>query len=208
MGTGPLIDPGFFGDLLIPVHNLTSGDYEISGDEGLIWIEFTKTSRCYEEVPKGDPRFKALEQYKTDRDPWYYFGKANNYKPIASSIPGVISDARARAESAANDAKSAANDAAKAQKASTRYAGFGYVAVIAGVVALLGFFATIQSNLMTATTSSDDAKVVAAEAKNTAVRTEERLNKASSDLVNRINALEVEVKALNSALGTHQKTNP
>ena len=44
LGTGPLVDPGFHGRLLIPLHNLTSDEYTIRGDEGLIWMEFTKTS--------------------------------------------------------------------------------------------------------------------------------------------------------------------
>ena len=44
LGTGPLVDPGFFGNLLIPLHNLTNNDYELVGGEGLIWVEFTKLS--------------------------------------------------------------------------------------------------------------------------------------------------------------------
>src|SRR5581483_10145503 len=42
LGTGPLVDPGFVGRLLIPLHNLTSKDYTIIGGDGLIWVEFTK----------------------------------------------------------------------------------------------------------------------------------------------------------------------
>ena len=42
LGTGPMVDPGFFGSLLIPLHNLTNNDYEIDGGEGIIWVEFTK----------------------------------------------------------------------------------------------------------------------------------------------------------------------
>jgi deoxycytidine triphosphate deaminase len=44
LGTGPLIDPGWFGDLSIPLHNLTDQDYMLTGGERLIWMEFTKTS--------------------------------------------------------------------------------------------------------------------------------------------------------------------
>ena len=44
MGTGPLVDPGFEGKLLIPLHSLTADDYEIEAGEGLIWVEFTKLS--------------------------------------------------------------------------------------------------------------------------------------------------------------------
>ena len=44
LGTGPLVDPGFWGRLCIPIHNLTNEAYSIPKTEGLIWIEFTKTS--------------------------------------------------------------------------------------------------------------------------------------------------------------------
>ncbi|MBB4169308.1 MULTISPECIES: hypothetical protein [Rhizobium] len=44
LGTGPIVDPGFWGKLCIPLHNLTSEDYYISENEGLIWVEFTKTT--------------------------------------------------------------------------------------------------------------------------------------------------------------------
>ena len=44
LGTGPLVDPGFVGRLLIPLHNLTTNPYRFRFGEGLIWVEFTKTS--------------------------------------------------------------------------------------------------------------------------------------------------------------------
>jgi len=44
LGTGPLVDPGYHGNLMIPIHNLTSNDYEIDVGEKIISIEFTKIS--------------------------------------------------------------------------------------------------------------------------------------------------------------------
>lgn len=44
LGTGPLVDPGYWGKLCIPIHNLTDEDYIVPLEEGLIWIEFTKTT--------------------------------------------------------------------------------------------------------------------------------------------------------------------
>ena len=44
LGTGPLVDPGFSGSLLIPLHNLTNNHYYVKGGDGLIWVEFTKLS--------------------------------------------------------------------------------------------------------------------------------------------------------------------
>lgn len=42
VGTGPLVDPGFEGPLSVPIHNLTSNDYEITTGDPLVWMEFTK----------------------------------------------------------------------------------------------------------------------------------------------------------------------
>ena len=44
LGTGPMVHPGFFGNLLIPLHNLTDNDYMIKCGSPLIWVEFTKLS--------------------------------------------------------------------------------------------------------------------------------------------------------------------
>jgi len=45
LGTGPLVDPGFAGSLLIPLHNLTDNDYEVRGGNPILWVEFTKLSQ-------------------------------------------------------------------------------------------------------------------------------------------------------------------
>lgn len=47
LGTGPLINPGFYGELLIPVHNLTNNDCVIKPGETLISIEFTKLTKFH-----------------------------------------------------------------------------------------------------------------------------------------------------------------
>jgi deoxycytidine triphosphate deaminase len=92
LGTGPLVDPGFVGNLLIPLHNLTSDSYRISGNEGLIWIEFTKTSM---RVEGADPQYRrrgtfyTIEGHKTDVPAETYFARANQNNPIRSSIPHV-----------------------------------------------------------------------------------------------------------------------
>ena len=44
LGTGPLINPGFCGKLMIPMHNLTNNDYIIKCGAPLIGVEFTKLS--------------------------------------------------------------------------------------------------------------------------------------------------------------------
>lgn len=44
LGTGPIVDPGFVGNLYIPLHNLTSNEYCIKEGAKLICVEFTKLS--------------------------------------------------------------------------------------------------------------------------------------------------------------------
>lgn len=44
LGTGPIIDPGFVGQIYIPLHNLTSNTYYIKPGAPLISVEFTKLS--------------------------------------------------------------------------------------------------------------------------------------------------------------------
>ena len=41
---GHLLIRGLQGGFWIPLHNLTSEDYELAGGDGLIWVEFTKLS--------------------------------------------------------------------------------------------------------------------------------------------------------------------
>jgi deoxycytidine triphosphate deaminase len=97
LGTGPLIDPGFSGKILIPLHNLTSEPHYIHKDEGLIWVEFTKTT--YEFLNDVEKKVKFPE-HKKDRDSEYWINKASTEKyigrtvPIETSIPKAIINAK------------------------------------------------------------------------------------------------------------------
>ncbi len=44
LGTGPLVNPGFQGKLMIPIHNLTPNEYHLRPGDPLISVEFTKLS--------------------------------------------------------------------------------------------------------------------------------------------------------------------
>lgn len=44
VGTGPLVDPGFVGQIYLPLHNLTCNEYRLVGGEPVAWMEFTKIS--------------------------------------------------------------------------------------------------------------------------------------------------------------------
>ncbi|MGH7231751.1 MAG: dCTP deaminase domain-containing protein, partial [Nitrospiraceae bacterium] len=47
LGTGPLVDPGFQGRLLVPLHNLTANRYPFYQGDEFAWFEFTKVSPHY-----------------------------------------------------------------------------------------------------------------------------------------------------------------
>ncbi len=110
LGTGPLVDPGFFGKLCIPLHNLTDEDYFIGKDDGLIWVEFTKTS-----IPAGerDPARPPLDQGHFYKDIKEFIEKAAYRHPgekiaIRSSLPSMFDQASRSAKKAESSAKIAA----------------------------------------------------------------------------------------------------
>jgi deoxycytidine triphosphate deaminase len=138
LGTGPLVDPGFRGKLLIPLHNLTSSDYDINTNDALIWIEFTKTSHgCdpIEELAAKPREFIGFPKNKRWLEPEDYLRKANGPNPIRSSIPDAIRNA---AGSAAEAQKSAAASESTTQRIRRRINTLGIAtAIVSLLVALL-----------------------------------------------------------------------
>ena len=131
LGTGPLIDPGFGGRILIPLHNLTDNDYELKGGEGIIWVEFTKVSKNPYWSQNGDnierpPDLAEFPSRKVISDPRLYLKKAD--------VPLVLG-VRSAFRGALDQAKSVSDEAIKkvrALESTFRKWGFG-----AGGVALL-----------------------------------------------------------------------
>jgi len=85
LGTGPLVDPGFEGRLLIPLHNLTSSDVHISPGTGFIWVEVTKLSP-YPVAASMGFEYRIFPENKKNLTPLKYFEKANNLQPITSTL--------------------------------------------------------------------------------------------------------------------------
>lgn len=109
LGTGPLVDPGFVGKLCIPIHNLTDEDYYIDKNDGLIWVEFTKTSLPADQV---DAARAPLDGDEFQRDICKLIEKAAYRYPkekiaIRSSLPGMFDQASAAAIKAEESAKRA-----------------------------------------------------------------------------------------------------
>lgn len=98
LGTGPIIDPGFCGHLSLPLHNLTNNDYEFTGGEQLIWMEFTKLSANqiwqsssvnYSYDRKGK-YYEYNKPTRLDKDVEYYLKDAFP-GAIDSSLPNIDS---------------------------------------------------------------------------------------------------------------------
>ena len=175
LGTGPLVDPGFVGDMLIPLHNLTSEPHRIRGNEGLIWMEFTKTSACVRRaVPSYSRRGRLcdMDPLKTGVSVETYLQRANDGKPILSSIPDAIRQSADKAEQAATDAEKARQAATRTGLVYSGIAGITAVALIATLIFMLHqylgqIYANVQTTLSLAsgiTTNSDQAKADAARA--------------------------------------------
>ncbi|MDJ0744151.1 MAG: hypothetical protein QNJ32_12405 [Xenococcaceae cyanobacterium MO_167.B27] len=109
LGTGPLVDPGFTGQLSIPLHNLTNNDYTFSVDEDLIWMEFTKLSpiKHWKDMssPLNYPQYGNYVEFRNnpENDVEDYLSKAIKSSlpySIRSSIPDAVSNANNSAEKA------------------------------------------------------------------------------------------------------------
>jgi len=144
LGTGPLVDPGFEGKLLIPLHNLTSSEYDLDTREALIWVEFTKTTYgCIPTELDADSQrhFVRFPPSKKNLSPDQYLRKANAGHPIQSSIPIAIAMGRRDAASASRSARQARNIVL----------GVGLAALAALIVALAALYfqigGMIQSSL-------------------------------------------------------------
>lgn len=114
LGTGPLVDPGFWGNLCIPIHNLTDEEYEIEPDDGLIWIEFTKTTSSTKigRLPSGDGSWdikKFIEKAQKQVDP------SKDRVGIRSGISQALGDAQKAAE-LINESREAAKTAEETTK--------------------------------------------------------------------------------------------
>ena len=141
LGTGPLIDPGFGGQILIPLHNLTDNNYFLRGGEGIIWVEFTKVSQnCFwlGENEEAD-RPKGLVKFPSDKvtdDPDDYLNKAGAARGVQSAYKGALVSTRRAAGAAKSAAEAAKTRAERIQRFITGIGIGGLIAVIVGVAGL------------------------------------------------------------------------
>ena len=109
LGTGPLIDPGFRGKIMIPIHNLTPNNYMVRPGDDIVCIEFTKLSPNSRWVPAKNKENGSYVKNKMISFPTFldYFNKAlpYNINSVRSSIGTVIHDAESKFNSAIGKAE-------------------------------------------------------------------------------------------------------
>jgi len=96
LGTGPLVDPGFEGRLLIPLHNLTNQELVLHADDMLMWVEVTKLSPDQSTLINPAHRFPLVPfpKNKKNRTAAEYFRQANQGKPILSSVQSALDESK------------------------------------------------------------------------------------------------------------------
>ena len=145
LGTGPLVDPGFFGSLLIPLHNLTNNDYEMTGGDGIIWVEFTKlTANAYWTIANEDKNdrpehLKIFPLMKDLDNPDMYFSKSgvSGAGGVQSAFQGALDQTRNAADAAGKSALDAREYTERFRKL---YTGIGIataILVVVGVATLI-----------------------------------------------------------------------
>jgi deoxycytidine triphosphate deaminase len=206
VGTGPLVDPGYDGQLFLPLHNLTSNDYQLEVDDGLVWMEFSKISpnekwdatvkrdeadaRPRTQDDQAEIRIGSFAPFPKDK---IAIGTMRKYLarahpgPIQSSIPMEVETARQAAESASNNANNMANRARTWSLLAAVTAAFTVAAI------LLAVFQTVHS----AETFVNESRGETQKVREAVASADERL----AVLQDRIAALETEVARLHRAKG-------
>lgn len=129
LGTGPIVDPGFEGNLFIPLHNLTGNDYVIKKGAPLIRVEFTKLTghinwkneekeknlfSQLEPITKITPRnasfSKYIESALLDSDNKMFYTKEGVIS-VCSSIPTVVVSSLEMAKMAKENSEAAKKSA-------------------------------------------------------------------------------------------------
>lgn len=150
LGTGPLVDPGFWGKLCIPIHNLTSEDYRIPKDEGLIWLEFTLTTAPITGDPSGKPPFGGrqfwdIKEYLDKAQKQFDLFPERPKVPISSSLPIMFDDATEASKQAKIAAQESQRDSQKSASWAKALTLGGGLALVLAVVAVLGLVTSIWS---------------------------------------------------------------
>jgi hypothetical protein len=135
------VDPGFGGQIFLPLHKLTCNEYILTGGEPIAWMEFTKISPNQRWLETYDPRgrcapYVPFPDRKRELTLEKYVARASS-RPIRSSISTSIEEAQRSAETAKN----------AVGKAQTRITVASAIAVVTVVAALVAIYLQVVSTV-------------------------------------------------------------
>lgn len=140
LGTGPLINPGFHGNLMIPVHNFTENDYKIMYDDPLIGVEFTKISpsRLWNKIlkVKNEQKGEYIEN-KTKRDDHDFKDYLKDSLPLGYNVRSSLTSTLL---SANEQILKSEEQIKKFKLFKERLYRISIIAIIGVIIALLGIF--------------------------------------------------------------------
>lgn len=155
LGTGPLIDPGFKGYPMIPVHNLTENEYVVRVGDEFINVEFTKiicdiNYKCNQKTEGAELPFEYKENRgKTfDFDFTKYIDKHVPQRKVKSSLSSVLDQANEvirHQEKQVKEAKSKRNI-------------YSIVSIVGAILAISTFIYAGYQLTISATSIIDDAR--------------------------------------------------
>ena len=146
LGTGPIVDPGFEGHLLIPLHNLTTKEYTFGYRENLIWLEFTKISPNSRWATATSSNGSRKGEYVPFPEDKKNLASDDYLKPpkvpyeIRSSVPEAIREAEKSAKEAEESAK-------RSEKTTQTYRNFAFGSAIGIIVAVVGIALGLWSDI-------------------------------------------------------------
>ena len=185
LGTGPLVDPGFKGQLLIPVHNLTNRSVELTASTGLIWVEFTKlsTDETQWHGHKSYAFIKSFGDKAVQPQVDTYFKKTNNI-PTQSTL----ADYATRWTSALAEVNRVQR---LARNQETRLKRYGLLGAVGGLIALVGLVFSVYSSYIGSVQVAQQAHSVA-----------EQAQQSIQDANKSLTAMEDKLSAASSAMAT------
>ncbi|MBW1738317.1 MAG: hypothetical protein JRJ69_12395, partial [Deltaproteobacteria bacterium] len=143
LGTGPQVDPGWFGKIYIPLHNFTNRDVKIYLHKSFVSIDFVRTSHLI--LDKGIPssRKDFIERYPEKRPiPESKTGKSTLSDYLKGATPiSFLQEFIPRVEEQEKNVKGGLSELEKARKglARRKYVDWALLAAII-TIAVMAYF--------------------------------------------------------------------
>jgi hypothetical protein len=211
-----LVDPGFSGQLLVPLHNLTTNKYRFHQGEQFAWFEFTKLSpnACWDARHEEISRKYSLrgefvpfpeEKIEIALDPRKYLAEAAP-GGVRSSIPEAFADSARSAKLASESAESARTQAEQSSTASQRAEStlfkIGIGAGIAGFIAVGGLLATVIGLWYDSKQTANQVNQSVLELRERYIDLKEQAERGRTAVAQEIETLARETGGLHSSVGS------